>query len=322
MTHQILQATDLADVFAVPPLPRRWDPDRTIHFAAAERIVQHIRKGGIRKLLFGGNAFLYHVSLDEYEQLLDWLSGIGGDLVAIPSAGPSFGRARDQAVFLRKHRFPCVMMLPCNDPKDATGLEGGLREIADRAEMPLMLYLKSEENFGPDREKGLDAIWRLVEDGVCVVIKYAIVRPDPREDPYLSGLLERVSQRLVISGMGERPAIVHMKEYGLPGFTTGSGCIAPALSRRIHELCTQGRYKEAEVIRELFMPLEDLRDQWGPARVLHAAVRLAGIADTGPVLPFLSDLTRTQEEELKGVVEQLLQWAASLPSNVAGMTIV
>ena len=30
------------------------------------------------------------------------------------------------------------------------------------------------------------------------------------------------------------------------------------------------------------MPLEDLRDAWGPARVLHHATELAGVARTGP----------------------------------------
>ena len=39
-----------------------------------------------------------------------------------------------------------------------------------------------------------------------------------------------------------------------------------------------------------FMPLEDLRDAWGPARVLHHATELAGIAPTGPIPPYVSPL--------------------------------
>jgi 4-hydroxy-tetrahydrodipicolinate synthase len=38
------------------------------------------------------------------------------------------------------------------------------------------------------------------------------------------------------------------------------------------------------------MPLEDPRDAHSPLRALHDAVRLAGIADTGPMLPFLSNI--------------------------------
>jgi hypothetical protein len=33
-----------------------------------------------------------------------------------------------------------------------------------------------------------------------------------------------------------------------------------------------------------------LRDAHSPLKVLHAAVSLAGIAETGPMLPFLDDL--------------------------------
>jgi dihydrodipicolinate synthase/N-acetylneuraminate lyase len=121
-------------------------------------------------------------------------------------------------------------------------------------------------------------------------VKYAVVRQNPAEDAYLTALLERVDRRIVLSGIGERPAAVHMKEFALPGFTTGSGCVAPDLSLQIFEACTREAYENALRIREFFLPLEDLRDAWGPARVLHAAVELAGIAATGPIPPFVSAL--------------------------------
>ena len=49
-------------------------------------------------------------------------------------------------------------------------------------------------------------------------------------------------------------------------------------------------YDLAESIRAWFEPLEDLRNEINPIRVLHHAVAVAGIADTGPMLPMLSDL--------------------------------
>jgi dihydrodipicolinate synthase/N-acetylneuraminate lyase len=101
------------------------------------------------------------------------------------------------------------MMLPCGDPRDARGLEAGYREIADAAGVPLILYLKSEDAFGTDKDAGLDAVARLVSDGVAAAIKYAVVLADPANDSYLDGLLRRVDRARVISGMGERPAIVH-----------------------------------------------------------------------------------------------------------------
>lgn len=296
---------DLHGVFPVPPLARRRDERRTIDFEQNRRIVDHLVAGGMTRFLYGGNAFLYHITLGEYEELLGWLSEFPGELWPIPSLGPSFGRAIDQAALLRRHRFPCAMMLPCADPRDAAGLERGLREVAQAAGLPLILYLKDLNNFGTNLEAGLDVVARLVDEGLCVWIKYAVVREDPREDGYLRGLLERVDRKHVISGIGERPAIVHLRDWGLPGFTTGSGCIAPNLSNAILTACRKQDYVAAEKTRESFMPLEDLRDAWHPAKVLHHATELAGVAETGPIPPFLSPLSDAQCRQLAPIAEEL-----------------
>ena len=296
---------DLRGVFPVPSLARKQDSTRSLDFVENQKIVDHLVAGGLTRFLYGGNAFLYHITLGEYEQLLEWLAGFPGDLWAIPSLGPSYGRAIDQAAILRRHAFPCAMMLPCADPRDAVGLERGLREVADRAGIPLILYLKDLNNFGADQEAGLDVVARLVDEGLCVSIKYAVVREDPGKDEYLEALLRRVDKARVVSGIGERPAVVHMRDWGLPGFTTGSGCVAPTSSRLIHEACVAGDFATAERLREKFIPLEDLRDAWSPAKVLHQAVELAGIAATGPIPPFLSMLNDQQVAQLAPVAREL-----------------
>jgi dihydrodipicolinate synthase/N-acetylneuraminate lyase len=306
-----LTADDLRGVFAVPPLPRASTPRRTLDFDAAERVTAHIAGGGVTRFLFGGNAFLYHISLSEYEALVGWLASFPADRWGIPSIGPSFGRALDQACVLRRHAFRCVMALPCGDPRDALGMEAGLREIADAAGIPLILYVKSEDGFGGDIERGLDAVGRLLNDGVAVAVKYAIVRDNPARDSYLDGLLKRVDRARVISGMGERPAVVHMRDFGLVGLTTGSGCIAPRRTHDLHQACLEHSWNEAEAIRARFMPLEDLRDAWGPARVLHHATELAGIAPTGPILPYVSPLHRQQLDQLRPVAQALRDFDAA-----------
>jgi len=302
MRREAFQTQDTQGVFPVPPLARRNDSRRTLDFDLNHRIVRHIAQAGITRLIYGGNAFLYHVTLAEYGELLEWLSGLPDNLLAIPSAGPSFGRAMDQAPLLRRYGFPLVMLLPCADPRDATGLEAGIRDFADAAGMPVMAYLKDETNFGADREAGLDAVARLIDSGVCAAIKYAVVRPDPAHDEYLAGLLRRVDRNKVISGIGERPAIVHMRDWGLPGFTTGSGCVAPQLSQALFEACRAGDYARADVLRASFLPLEDVRDRWGPARVLHAALEVAGIAETGPIPPYVSALETGRREALREAI--------------------
>jgi dihydrodipicolinate synthase/N-acetylneuraminate lyase len=307
MQRGSISADDLSGVFAVPPLARKNDARRAFDFDENDRLIRHITSGGITRLLYGGNAFLYHITLAEYEQLLDWLASFPDHLWPIPSLGPAFGRALDQAALLRRHSFTAAMMLPCNDPRDAAGLERGLREVADAAAIPLILYLKEEESFGSDKKAGLDAIARLMDDGVCVAIKYAVVRPDPADDIYLDELLKRVDRRLVISGIGERPAITHMRDWGLPGFTTGSGCLAPRLSRLLFEACARRDYTAAEELRQTFIPHEDLRDAWGPARVLHQATELAAIAATGPLTPYVSALSVDQLQRLAPVAQALVR---------------
>jgi dihydrodipicolinate synthase/N-acetylneuraminate lyase len=107
--------------------------------------------------------------------------------------------------------------------------------------------------------------------------------------------------------MGERPAIVHLRDFELGGLTTGSGCIAPRICQALFEACLQGDWNEAETLRSLFMPLEDLRDAWGPARVLHHATELSGLAPTGPIPPFVSPLERARLDELAPVALALLE---------------
>ncbi len=70
-----LQAEELNGVYAVPPLPRKTDARRSLNLDAAECVARHIDAGGITRFLYGGNAFLYHASLDDFQALVEWLSG-------------------------------------------------------------------------------------------------------------------------------------------------------------------------------------------------------------------------------------------------------
>ena len=305
MRTTALTTSDFRGVFPVPPLCRCDDGRQSIDFGETEKVVRHIAAGGIKNFIYGGNAFLHHLTLAEYEALLEWSSGLPDDCLVIPSAGPSYGRAMDQARLLAKYGFPCVMMLPCGDPRDGAGLERGYREFADAAQMPLIVYLKEQSNFGGHKVGGLNTVGRLVQDGVCIGIKYAVVRKYPSDDLYLKALLERVDRAKVLSGIGERPAIAHMKTYGLPGFTTGSGCVAPSLSRALFECNVRGDWAAAEAIRQKFLPLENLRDAMGPAKVLHAAVESAGIARTGPIAPYVSALGAKKRARVEPVAQAL-----------------
>jgi 4-hydroxy-tetrahydrodipicolinate synthase len=58
-------------------------------------------------------------------------------------------------------------------------------------------------------------------------VKCAIPRADPAGDDFLRRLLQSVPVPKVVSGMGERPALVHARQFGVTSWTTGTGCIAP-----------------------------------------------------------------------------------------------
>ena len=72
------------------------------------------------------------------------------------------------------------------------------------------------------------------------------------------------------------------------------------------EAAAAGNWARAAECRRAFMPLEDLRDLWGPARVLHHAIELAGLAPTGPIPPYVSALDGDQLEQLAPVARALL----------------
>ena len=89
-------------VMAVPPLCR--DAAGRIDPAANERLVRHIEAGGVSLLLYGGNANLYHLPLEEYEPLLDMLAGMPRS--GIEGFVQPFGRGdtRPRLEFLEPHR--------------------------------------------------------------------------------------------------------------------------------------------------------------------------------------------------------------------------
>ena len=83
--------------------------------------------------------------------------------------------------------------------------------------------------------------------------------------------------------------------------------MAPQLSVAMLDAMRRGDWGKAETIRSVFKPLEDLRNAINPIRVLHEAVRLAGIADTGKLLPLMSNLPAEQHAVVRDAAVKLLE---------------
>ncbi|MGB7327663.1 MAG: dihydrodipicolinate synthase family protein [Rubripirellula sp.] len=286
-------------VIAVPPLAR--DANFKIDAAENAKIIRHIEAGGVRSLLYGGNAVFYHARLSEYASLLSMLADAAGDdTVVVPSIGPAYGLSMDQVDVLADFDFPTVMLLPSRDIVDQNGIASGVRHIAEKLGKPIVLYLKFDRWLDPSIIKSLEA------DGVISWIKYAVVLDDPADDPYMKEVMQVFPADRMVSGIGEQPAIVHVHDVGMAGFTSGCVCVAPGKSMEMMRAIHAGDVDTAESIRKWFCPLEDLRNGINPIRVLHHAVEAAGIAKTGPLLPMLSDLSESQIAKISSAAKSMM----------------
>ena len=271
-----VKAADLArSVIAVPPLAR--NADYSLNKAANQALIKHMEQGGIRSLMYGGNANFYHLPLAEYASTVDFLAdAVGSDTWLLPSVGPDYGKMMDQAAILKTRPFPTTMLLPMAFPYTDEGLGIGVRRFTDALGKPAVLYLKTNNYISPD------TLAALVDEGRIAAVKYVVVLDDPLNDPYLRAILDAVNINCIVSGIGERPAIVHMRDFGLLSFTTGSGVVGPRSSMALLAQLKAADYTAAAALRERYIPLEDQRDGISPIRVLHDAVTLSGIADMGP----------------------------------------
>lgn len=286
-------------VLAVPPLAR--DASEKVCATENARLVRHIEQGGVSMLLYGGNANFYHVRPSEFGGLLETLESIAAkDTLVIPAVGPAYGLMMDQADLLKKTRYPTAMILPTKAVMTEAGLMNGFRKFVEAYGRPAVLYIKEEGYISPEGAS------ELVKDGLVSFIKYAIVREDPSEDDYLSRLVTLVDPRLICSGIGEQPAMVHLTKFRLNGYTSGCVCVNPALSQRMLAAIVAKDYDLAEKIRRIFLSLEDLRNEINPIRVLHEAVQLSGIAKTGRHLPLLSGITDSAADRVRQAANALL----------------
>ena len=309
-TSPVSPADLRSSVLAVPPLARHWD--LSLNPDANRRMIRHLESGGVTTLMYGGNANLYNIGLKEYDTALSLLEDSAAtETWVIPSAGPDFGRLTDQADVLKGRAFPTVMVLPLAFPATPDGAATAIRLFAERIARKIILYLKTETYLS------VDHVQALVDDGLVAGIKYAVVRDDPVVDPLLERLVEAVDPSLIVSGIGERPAVVHFTRFGLRAFTSGSVCVAPAASTRILRALASGDVETAGTIREHFLPLEDLRDRLSPIRVLHDAVTLAGVADMGPMLPMLSNLEGSHRDDVAAAARALLAYNGTIMTAAA-----
>lgn len=287
-------------VISVPPMART--ADFAISPMENAKIVEHLRGGGVSTYLYGGNANLYNQSVFEYGDMLDMLESLANETEwFIPSIGPDFGKLMDQASILSSRDFPTAMVLPADSLTTQIGVDTAIRRSADRFGRSLIIYLKQ------DGYLSVKQIATLIEDGAVWAVKYAIPRKNAAEDNFLRDLVEEIGADIVVSGFGEQPAVAHLREFGLQGFTSGCVCIAPTMSNRLLMSAKLGDWNAAEKIRRQFAAMEAERDRIHPIRTLHDAIALVEIADTGPMLPLMSGIPTEEYDAVRVAAVDLLR---------------
>lgn len=286
-------------VIAVPPVA--WTDRLDLAVDENIKLLRHIEGGGIGAVLYGGNANLYHYDGGRFAALL----GLVGDVAApgtdiIASIGPDFGKLLDQARILRGRRFAGVMALPMTFPTHPAGIETALRAACETLGRPLILYIRREHYLAPDRVQALFA------DGVVAFVKYAVERPDPRNDRYLSDLCAAIGAGNIASGMGETPIHVHLPDYGLRTYTSGGVCIAPRAARALLAAHRAGDRAAAARLAAPFLAFEAVRAAINGFSVMHDAVTLAGIARMGPILPMAGNVAASDLPRVQAAVDGLV----------------
>ena len=300
MKTTAVNAADFArSVIAVPPLA--LGADLTTNAEENDRILDHLRAGGVTSVLYGGNANFYNLPTSRLVETCHTLAdGASEDTWVIPSVGPDYGRLMDAAPLFRETSFPVVLLLPLGFPTTPAGVIRAINDFVQAFGRPAIAYLKSSTYARPED------IAALVDAGTLCGVKYAVPREDFASDPYLDELVKIVDRRRIVSGFGELPAVPHMRTYDLAGFTSGADCIAPGLSGALLKALRSSDKRRQTELLDHFTPLEALRNKISPIRVLHEAVALSGLAQTGPILPMLSNLAEEDQPAVARAAKELL----------------
>src|SRR5579862_8229274 len=109
-TTPVTKADIERSVLAVPPIAR--NADFSLNEGGNRALIRYLEAGGIRTLMYGGNANFYNLGVFDFEATMRQLAAAAGpDSWVIPSVGPEYGKAMDQVHVLRSLDFPTAMQL-------------------------------------------------------------------------------------------------------------------------------------------------------------------------------------------------------------------
>ena len=293
-----LQKEHCHNVLVVAIAPR--DRERGLDLAGIGRNVRFLCERGVDFIMPAcGTGLVYDMTLDEYEAVVgSFVEAAAGEALVVPGIGPGYGRALEMGGIARSVGVAGVMIMPIVGPASARGVAGGLRAIAEKTQLPVILYQRRLDIMPVEQTV---ALCRLDE---VVGLKYAV----DNLEAFRAIVAGAGEDAAMVCGMAEDPCIDYMAA-GAVGFSSGMANFVPGLSRALLARFAAGDRAGAEEIRRQMVPFEDLRGE-RMARysgsALHAAMERVGLAG-GPVIPFAEDVAVEDLPRLHALVDALAE---------------
>ncbi len=290
----------VSSIIALPAIARRQDGH--INVEESRKIITWLAGAGVSSFMYGGIAGMFNARLSEYEEVLDLIESVApSEAWMVPAIGGDYGKAIDQVAMLKKRDFPTAILLPFA-PVQASGVATGIRKLADAYGKPLMVFFKS-----PDYLRPVDMA-ALVKDGALCGVEYGIAPDASGRSPHLETLLDLLgSAEWLIDGAGEL-TIVGNSKFGIQGYTSGTGLLAPHLSMALLDAVRRGDRPAIETLSRPFHDFDAVRGAYSAIPVVHAALSLVGIAETGPMGPFFeSTFDEAATAHITRVAQALMQ---------------
>ena len=295
---QMLQQEQCHNVLVVAITPR--NAERGLDLAGIGRNVRFLCERGVDFIMPAcGTGLVYDMTLEEYEAVVGaFVEAVAGEALVVPGIGPGYGRALEMGRIARSLGVAGVMIMPIVGPASAAGVAVGLRDIAERTQLPTILYQRRLDIMPVEQ---VVALCKLDE---VVGLKYAV---DDLEAfrRIVAGAGEDAA---MVCGMAEDPCIDYMAA-GAVGFSSGMANFVPGMSLTLLERFAAGDRVGAEEIRRQMVPFEDLRGERAArysGSALHAAMERFGLAG-GPVVPFAEDVAAEDLPRLYALVDKLAE---------------
>ncbi|MFE2938098.1 5-dehydro-4-deoxyglucarate dehydratase [Streptomyces sp. NPDC059255] len=240
------------------------------------------------------------------------VEAVNGAVPVYAGVGGALPTAVELAVTARESGADGLLLLPpylVNADQD--GLVRYVREVAEAAGLPLIVYNRANARFGPRAAVEVAGIDQVVgfKDGVgdietlarTVVAIRASLRDSAKPFQFFNGLPTA------------EVTVPAYRAIGVPLYSSAVFCFAPEISLAFHQAVTTGDDKRADaLLAAFFHPLVALRDKVPGYAVslVKAGVRLRGL-DVGPVRAPLTEPTREDLDELASLLERGLELVGS-----------